>query len=454
MARPLRLSQDEEDRLVDIVDSVADAVAGGADPDDAIVKAARDSHLPAGHIPLIVRAFNTGQAGLARKTASTLLDKVADYPLADTERILAELYPKEPKQASARLSSRELDLPPTWYDPEFDPEQIPRIRDKQAAVDQAILELDRKRQVPVSEELQRKNEKRAFVTARDSMETERRRLTQELDDADDLVQDLVTYYRRPGAEPLVDVRRKAAFLLGAGVQSVCDRIARTLPETEKAASATLHRPVDLTQAPYRQIQAILAACDRVKVAQARFEAAEQAFQQVCEDQRPKPLPVEDPEAQLPGGLQLSKAAFNNFSTALGVALSRDAISNVMNRLGVPEKDTMTDRAYRSIASPEHEQALASIGTRANLATMMAGDPIISSYDPHEVATAFNELAGMAPRASQQPAMMSGLLRKRLAQGVLDPFDGSQLVGTEANFRKLESPGQHLQRGSHGARPPG
>ena len=62
--------------------------------------------------------------------------------------------------------------------------------------------------------------------------------------------------------------------------------------------------------------------------------------------------------------------------------------------------------------------------------MLTHDPVLSGYHRDEVLGAFNEVSQLAPRASQQPLLMNALLRKRLQQGALDPFDVGSIVSTE------------------------
>lgn len=92
--------------------------------------------------------------------------------------------------------------------------------------------------------------------------------------------------------------------------------------------------------------------------------------------------------------------------------------------------------------PAHEQEMASIRTRAMLSEFMSVDPIISTYDPDEVSTAYNQVVQLAPRAAQQPAIMRGLLRKLLQQqDALETFDADQITQIESRLKTLNTPGE-------------
>jgi hypothetical protein len=62
--------------------------------------------------------------------------------------------------------------------------------------------------------------------------------------------------------------------------------------------------------------------------------------------------------------------------------------------------------------------------------LILNDPVISGYDPHEVAAAYNQIAEMAPNFTGQSAAMQALLRKRLEAGQLADFDVKQMIEME------------------------
>ena len=94
--------------------------------------------------------------------------------------------------------------------------------------------------------------------------------------------------------------------------------------------------------------------------------------------------------------------------------------------------------------PAHEQEMARIKTQAMLTEFMADDPVISTYDPEEVSSAYNQIAQLAPRTSAQPAVMRGLLRKLLQQqDALETFDADQITQVEERLKKINEPPQRL-----------
>lgn len=110
----------------------------------------------------------------------------------------------------------------------------------------------------------------------------------------------------------------------------------------------------------------------------------------------------------------------------------------------PSEESIKLETLGELFDPGHEQEMASIKTQAMLTNFMADDPIISTYDPEEVSNAYNQVVELAPRASQQPAVMRGLLRKLLQQqDALETFDADQITQLEERLKKISEPPQRL-----------
>jgi hypothetical protein len=83
-----------------------------------------------------------------------------------------------------------------------------------------------------------------------------------------------------------------------------------------------------------------------------------------------------------------------------------------------------------IDSPLHRLTLQRATWQALLHDMM-NDDVIGTYDPVEVATAFREIVSAAPNAATQPALLRALMRRRLAQGMLDTYESLETARIEA-----------------------
>jgi hypothetical protein len=124
-------------------------------------------------------------------------------------------------------------------------------------------------------------------------------------------------------------------------------------------------------------------------------------------------------------------SFGGTMAGLGKLMGGGAIADQADR-AVTSTDPLKlkQKAYASIAGPDHENRLQQIKSRGVLNDLILNDPVISGYEPHEVASAYNQLAELAPNFTGSSAAMQALLRKRLESGGLADFDVKQLVELE------------------------
>ena len=106
----------------------------------------------------------------------------------------------------------------------------------------------------------------------------------------------------------------------------------------------------------------------------------------------------------------------------------------------PTSTQIETDAVRSMMDPAHDAEMHRITMQAMLAEFLANDPVISTYDPEQVIEAFNQVSQLTPRASVQPAVMRGQLRKMLQQqDAMEPFEAKQLVDIESGLKGLSEP---------------
>jgi hypothetical protein len=84
------LSKAAEQKLIAAIEKAASLVNTGTAPNDAIIKSAAEANIPAGHINLMVHAYNTGRTTKQREQGSDPLEKAADFQLADAETVTGE----------------------------------------------------------------------------------------------------------------------------------------------------------------------------------------------------------------------------------------------------------------------------------------------------------------------------------------------------------------------------
>jgi hypothetical protein len=119
----------------------------------------------------------------------------------------------------------------------------------------------------------------------------------------------------------------------------------------------------------------------------------------------------------------------------------DSMKNIagigMSMSGVKPRpyEDIKEEVSQEMADPVHESKMQGIRTQAILNDFISNDPVLSTYPPHEVAKAFNNVADLSPGVSQQPAVLRGVLRRMMQQeGVIEPFEAQQLTSVDKYLR--------------------
>ena len=232
-----RMTKEGEARLRAALDEVVDLVNDGKDPDDAIVKVAADHAIPAGQVNLMVAAYNTGRTTRHRESHSSLLDKAADFPIADAPAILDRLYPSRIKSAAAveRESGVHVgySLSPSWYTRathETGMEKAAkavdwRLTDKPVSLYPTVHDEEAGERVKLA------RQKAVMAEDQDRMEASRIQNEIMLGFAK-----LADYFGTPGNLVLADVRENVETLFGKEGVAVVNQLRRTRPNLVKQAA--------------------------------------------------------------------------------------------------------------------------------------------------------------------------------------------------------------------------
>jgi hypothetical protein len=227
-----KLSKDAETRILTALESVADSVNEGISPNDAIVKAASAHDIPAGHVNLMVSAYNTGRTGKQRMAAESPFDKAATFELANHSDIMGRLYPTQVKSAAQKRDE-------TIIDDEYAQAPVFAHHKKAAQVaarkvnwqlvDTAPEPYPGEAHTPI---------KRAFH----STEFDKRRFEacrREVSCAKDLLsaslEKLANYFRTPGGVSFDDVCDAVEIQHGGMGKAILNQISRTVPQLSKEA---------------------------------------------------------------------------------------------------------------------------------------------------------------------------------------------------------------------------
>lgn len=455
-----KLSKEAEQRLVDSLEKVADLVSEGEDPNEAMAKVASDMGIPSGHVNLMVSSFNTGRTEAHRKTAEDVFEKAAEFELADTEKVLEIMYPRNVKSASQvhteSVISKDYSMPPEWYGrvkkaqaklPELTPmtDKYGNPVTKQASYSTDPMDELRKKQMKVDSVNKQLEEKRAAVSnSQDKLYIS--------------IVKLAEYFSIAGSEPYAGVKNNMIRMYGKQAESLFEVIEKKNKQVTKQASLKeIYSPVNLELEPYSLVKECLANASSLIDKKAEFEAFQKKASEVAEVQlRPFTPGQQDPQTLgvLESSDKEAAAGYNAWGVpsalTVGAALAAGR-SNEFNKtiegigssmVGVTDKNKLLNKSMNELNDPYHIARLRNMQTSAMLTDLMANDEIISSFDPSDVLTHYNEISQLAPRAAGTEGFMRAFLRKRLESGksAIDPFDIDQIVKIENQLKKRDSAG--------------
>jgi len=483
------LSKEAERTLIAAIEKAAELVNDGLEPNAAIIKSAAEANIPAGHVNLMVHAYNTGRTTKQREHGQNALEKAADFALADADIVLNALYPKQVKTSgemrrehavsteyavsAAGMLARRRDalrksaaaqqaLPaPTW---------TPPPRDEHAAVMRAQSEK---------------------VAAQRADEELRRQATVAHTKAAAAMEELHLYFRRPGNMSFNDAVREVGLRFGDAGVSVLDKVANVYPHLQKqAATKKAHFGDDavygLVENVVARVQEYTAAQQRVPEKKAnefsKKETPEFITGSILHNPADEPLTLKEANvatirgndgrmqqvfidrkrpgtAATPGGLPPQLVPFGDpfdppppperprpptpplaerAKSVLGVAgmpvrivgtgLGMSGLSYLEGQKSAPKDPQAKEKAqFNKLNDPSHESALKSLRAKGVLHDLILNDPVVSGYDPQDVAMAFNDISELAPGMIDSPGMLQSVLRKRLEAGQMADFDVKQLL---------------------------
>lgn len=437
-----KLSKEAEDRLLSAIEKTAAFVNTGMAPNDAIVKAAQEDNVPVGHVRLMVHAYNTGRTTRQRADGADVLEKSADFDIADADTVMARLCPAQVKTAAAQqreeVVSTVYQLSPRGL---LERRAASELRKSAAAVDWSTwaggrptsYEEDPTRRMQRAycdaERLQRKTAeaRRVMAAARDRMAAD--------------FTELADFFRRPDAPALAVVRGQADMMLGEKAAQVLDELIAVFPELpqlprQKRAHYEPDRLAPVSGEAFSLLSQFLDGLDSYKAAKAAYEktardnhiAAEEMLRPFAD--APQSV-LDEPEFST---TDEKTAAFPTW--LWGTELLSRTYKNLAD---VGGKSSPVAKAQAKLTDPGHEQALRNVQAAATLQDLMLNDPVLGGHDPDEVMRGFNEIMELAPHASGSRGQMQALLRKRMEQGVFDPFEVDQILSMEQKQQKMQQP---------------
>jgi hypothetical protein len=381
-----------------------------------------------------VHAYNTGRTTRQRELGETPLEKAADFELADSAVVLDKLYPTAVKTAAQlqqdSVVSFEYAIPPSG----MLERRAAQLR-KEAAAKVVIPPMEKAAEyVPLEHDPESMFKKAYNRTKANTakLEESRREVTMSYHKAAGHLDALRDYFREPDHMMYGDVVADVRHRLGPPGNLVMQKLAAMEPRLLKEAATK---------------QVHMGASPAVKLAEAtlqelhRYNELKSAHDKLAAELAADSEAVMRPFVQRPSTCILTGNRFsektsnvsNAFTWGLTGAAAKDALGGIAHTM-MPPKEKLLQRSLSELSDPQHEANLRNIRTQAMLQDLMSNDPVISGYQPDEVLGAFNELGEVSPRAVDQRLIMQPMLRKRLQQGVLDPFEVDQLLGMEGKLK--------------------
>jgi hypothetical protein len=414
-------------KVGEAVTKVARHVQGGMAPTDALAKTARELQLQPGYVKLAANAYNTGMQAAQQQSGDTVLDKLAEFPLADADAATEQVWGPQ----KVEKVSQDYGRPPSWLGPREKAAKAQRLNGLIPGVEKtAEAKSAGEPQWGMTRAYNKVSGlKRRAQLAKFAAGESRDRLLSALGALGD--------YCKLGSHDRMDLRDmewNATVQFGDEVTPLFDFV-RTRNGSKEAGvnlkSARVRAmEVDPTQHPWCLVHNCIKAAQDVLGAQQAAKEADQEYET-------KGAEILAPYGGIPGR-QTKEAARGGgafFGSMLGTSLAG------ARGLGASQRgkaDEAVQKGLLALDDPEHMSRLRGIQAEAMLQDLMTNDEVISGHDPEHVLGVYNELSQLMPEASMQPAVMRSALRERLTTEPAT-FEAGQLADIESKVRESRQP---------------
>ena len=438
---PNLTSGDEQKLLEGVKQAVHYVDDSGMSPNEALTKVAKDMSLTPGFLRAAVSAFNNGRQVSQWRANDSVLDKLAGFPIADYDKIHADIWGGTEKEAKDKYVSlgdevhSDYQKAPQWSK-----------RDDLSKLATMDLGIEKLAEEAVPEHVQA-HEKTKVVTAAWNKYSHAKRDYEEARVKEAAAKDALTmrlailtnYFKKFARDRLpFDVVEKAACsYYGVNGIALMDVMADRFPTEKRAADIKRYweKPLSRDAEPFTFIQNAIKAAAALSTATDELELTKQAQGEAKEALLPfvtaPSLPRSEKDTTfsislIDGGVGEKEARL------VPAMLVGDKLTRSVGGDEAAEREI--SKVEHKLNEPDHNDELRRIKAQVMLAEML-GDPEnpISEYPPEEVMARYNELAQLAPRISEQSAAMQPLLAKRLA-GQTEPFEIKEIGEIEKGLK--------------------
>lgn len=437
---PPRLTDLSTNRLHAVVEAADAAVDGGAAPNAALAKAAQDCRLPVGHVPLAVRAFNTGRAVRQLDTGSSPWEKAAAHPIASVPGVLEALEAQTAPTIKVANDLSDYLEPPTYSASAPAPT---------APVPPLALSVEKRATAPAPPRPNQTSTILKVAAALDALRAAVGSLTPAAYGTIKAAAERFAPAEAAFAFSAIEAQdfrlhKKAELAVSAGHDPT---VANTHPALEAVRSLAAARdtyvppPTHETPFGYRKE----AVGDNGQVMFARLPV-HPLLGIYLPDTPPTPTPIQAGRTTLldGGGPTPEKSAsagsiltspLRGFGSVTSSALSPFTTNRFSSRAADSFKmnDSMGAKPYGMSGGADRLRSdLDRIDEQAAVQDLLM-DSRLQRADPKMVIETYRQLSGLAPQAMRNPAVAADFIVRRIQTGPPSYFDLEKLVSIEKNL---------------------
>jgi len=422
------LTHEKELQIIKAAERIVDLVNNGSKPNDALYKVATDCSLTPEFVKRLAETFNTSRMLAHFKTASSN-DRANEFPLANAGDVLDKMYPdKDTINKESGLYSK---CHSTWFGPP--PSFSNTLLAKTASISRSTVSRSTEcRDVELL--IKRANNYKDSLSRKVDVAKEDTNYCREM--VHRSIIKVGEYFQSVDHAPFEAIESNALTKFGSKAKSAMNAAfiaCRGAVFGEKRGKAyDTDRIFNASVKPYDSINDAIQWAEKWASSTFDRQSAERELDEFKTEwnKRFSKLSASE-ERSVPFPFDFSKSSGSVLNTLVGGSI----VSSKLGDMFKPDDDFEDD--VRMSDDPTQVTKLRAIRSKALLNELMSSDPVISGYDPNAVLKAFNEISLLAPRVSDQPAMLRGLLSRQLELGRTEPFEAGQVVDTEKSLKQTE-----------------
>lgn len=404
------MSVSDEQRLLQCAKRAVDAAFAGEDPTEAVRKEAAASELSREQARRVTEAVNVGIT--RRYLTRTHGEKRAEgFPIADTDRVLAALYPEQVVSPAEKAAAEYVPLEAYTEDVRPLDRPVVDLTGGTAPVSSLSVDVDALLARAEDRTHAARSYARALVAEEGLAKAAMLRALTKLEE----------HFKQFDHAPVEEFRKSAAAL-GEHVAALADHVAPMVGE--RSMSLSRYTP---------QATALADEAERARCVW--LECREKAAAAVCEAARTylDYAAVSEP---------FSKKAASPVTAFLGGAVVSEYSDDLAEMLRkTPSDESARQRVEMTVMDPQYVAERKGLQARVDLKDFLTADEVLKHASPQQVTRAYNEIAQIAPTIAESPAIMRSWLRKSVESNGLDAFDMQSLVATERAMRMPEDKSQ-------------